>query len=90
VDYEFRTTVCPTILSIEDLEAMARSVAGARRYILQQFVPETSFRRELRSVHPYAAFDLIAAAGKLHGIVKNCFVRGQGAAQPSPANAGTG
>lgn len=90
VDYEFRTTVCPTILSIEDLDAMARSVAGARRLVLQQFVPETAMRRELRGVRPYAAFDLIAAAGRLHGIVRDCLVRGQGAAQPSPAGAGAG
>jgi len=79
VDYEFRTTVCPAVISLEDLEAMARSIAGARRYILQQFVPETSFRRELRSVRPYAQCDLLAATQKLRGLVKSCHLRGQSA-----------
>jgi len=36
-DYEFRTTVAPT-LTWEDLQAIARGIAGARRYVLQPFV----------------------------------------------------
>jgi len=80
VDYEFRTTVCPAVLSLEDLEPMARSIAGARRYILQQFVPETAFRKELRTVRPYAQCDLLAYSQKLRGLVKSCHLRGQAAA----------
>ena len=87
VDYEFRTTVCPAVVSLEDLEPMARSVAGARRYILQQFVPETAFRRELRAVRPYASCDLLAVSQKLRGIVKSCTLRGQ-AEQLVPAASG--
>ena len=83
VDYEFRTTVCPAFVSLEDLEAMAASIAGARRYVLQQFVPETSFRRELRLMRPYAQADLIAASQKLRQHVKECHLRGQ----PAPAMA---
>jgi pyruvate formate lyase activating enzyme len=88
VDYEFRTTVCPAVVSIEDLEAMARSIAGARRYVLQQFVPETSLRRELRSVRPYAQCDLLGASQKLRALVKNCQLRGQPAPELVAAGAG--
>ncbi|HOX07412.1 MAG TPA: anaerobic ribonucleoside-triphosphate reductase activating protein [Planctomycetota bacterium] len=88
VDYEFRTTVCPTVLSLEDLETMARSIAGARRYVLQQFIPETALRRELRTVKPYAQCDLLAASQKLSGLVRHCQLRGQ--PSPEPAAAGVG
>ncbi|MBN1867998.1 anaerobic ribonucleoside-triphosphate reductase activating protein [Candidatus Sumerlaeota bacterium] len=40
VEYEFRTTVAPQ-LGRDDLMAIARSIRGARRYVLQQYrVPE--------------------------------------------------
>ncbi|OPL15144.1 MAG: hypothetical protein AVO39_01715 [delta proteobacterium MLS_D] len=38
-DYEFRTTVARSLLSHDDLEETARTIAGAKRYILQKFVP---------------------------------------------------
>jgi len=88
VDYEFRTTVCPAVVSLEDLEAMARSIAGARSYVLQQFVPETSLRRELRSVRPYAQCDLLGASQKLRGLVKHCHLRGQPVPEAVGAAAG--
>ncbi len=39
-DYEFRTTVAPTI-TVEDIEATVELVEGAKRYFLQQFVVPT-------------------------------------------------
>ena len=36
-DYEFRTTVAPT-LGLEDITTIAREISGARRYVLQRFV----------------------------------------------------
>ena len=36
-DYEFRTTVAPT-MTFRDIEATAALVSGAKRYILQRFV----------------------------------------------------
>ncbi len=39
VDYEFRTTVVPSPFLEEDLRAMAEQIAGARRWVLQRFVP---------------------------------------------------
>lgn len=37
--YEFRTTVVPTLHDCAGIEALARWIAGARRYVLQPFVP---------------------------------------------------
>lgn len=37
VDYEFRTTVVPELLSREDIASIAEQISGAKRYYLQQF-----------------------------------------------------
>jgi len=48
VDYEFRTTVPRSLLGPDDILAVGRLITGARRYILQKFVPskvlDTSFQ----------------------------------------------
>ncbi len=84
VDYEFRTTVCPAVVRLEDLPEMARSVAGARRYVLQQFTPETAGSPELRATQPYPKEQLAEIARSLAGTVTDCCLRGQ------PALASTG
>lgn len=39
-DYEFRTTVVPTLHSIKDIEQICRDdIQGAKKYIIQNFVP---------------------------------------------------
>lgn len=43
VDHEFRTTVVPGVHTKGDIEDMARSIKGARRYHLQKFQPHTRF-----------------------------------------------
>ena len=87
VDYEFRTTVCPPFVRLDDLPQMAGAIAGARRYILQQYVPETALAEKMRSVTPYPKGQLTEAARALEGIVKRCYVRGEGG---SPAMASSG
>jgi len=41
VDHEFRTTVVPSVHTKEDIEAIAASLKGAKRYYLQKFQPLT-------------------------------------------------
>jgi len=53
VDYEFRTTVVPTWLTNDDILDIAKSIEGAKKYVLQQFVPEHAFSEDLRSFKPY-------------------------------------
>jgi len=47
VDYEFRTTVAPGQLQTEDIASIACFISGARRYILQQFVPRDTLSPEM-------------------------------------------
>ena len=37
VDYEFRTTVVPTIHKEEDIEEICRDIRGCKKYVLQKF-----------------------------------------------------
>jgi pyruvate formate lyase activating enzyme len=39
IDYEFRTTVVPGLVSLQDVRAIVDLIAGARRYYLQCFRP---------------------------------------------------
>ena len=87
VDYEFRTTVCPAFVTLADLPEMANAIRGARRYILQQFVPETALGSETRSVQAYPKEALLEAAASLQGVVQRCYVRGEEGYQP-PVPAG--
>jgi len=37
MDYEFRTTIVPTIHDVEDIKHICRSLKGCRKYVLQKF-----------------------------------------------------
>ncbi len=37
IDYEFRTTVVPTIHDLEDIKRICSSLGGCRKYVLQKF-----------------------------------------------------
>jgi pyruvate formate lyase activating enzyme len=39
IDYEFRTTFVPELISWEDIVEISKWLNGAKRYVLQQFVP---------------------------------------------------
>jgi pyruvate formate lyase activating enzyme len=43
LDHEFRTTVVPDVHTVESVEAISKSLVGARRFRLQKFQPHTRF-----------------------------------------------
>ena len=53
VDYEFRTTVVPGLLSEEDILEIARLVSGVPRFCLQQFVPHNTLDPQMTKCVPY-------------------------------------
>ena len=59
VEFEFRTTVVGQFHNRENLEALARWIAGARRYFLQSFVDgETLLSRGCTGLSPQEMEDL--------------------------------
>lgn len=77
IEYEFRTTVCPTFLDESDIVEIARSIEGARRYILQGFKPNNCLNSEMLNTTPYPIETLRRFAESAKAYVKNCFVRGE-------------
>ncbi|MCD6522644.1 MAG: anaerobic ribonucleoside-triphosphate reductase activating protein [Candidatus Diapherotrites archaeon] len=53
VDYEFRTTVSPAILSFDDVMKLTDEIKGAKRYALQQYIR----RREQELLDPTFSWD---------------------------------
>ena len=76
VDYEFRTTVVPSLLSDDDILDIANSIEGAKKFVLQQFVPDHTFSEELRGIKPYGKeiIDAMIKAGSKY--VEKMIARG--------------
>lgn len=76
IDYEFRTTVVPTLLGGNDIEKICLWLRGSKRYYLQQFRPDTTLDASFRKVAPYKHEEMV----KCYNIAKNnfeiCEVRG--------------
>ena len=73
-DYEFRTTVAPT-MTFRDIEATAALVSGAKRYILQRFVAP----HEKDLVDPSWKGKVALSEGELHTlweVIKDNFSEG--------------
>ncbi len=46
IEYEFRTTVVPSLFSLEDLQAIAGNIKNSNRYVIQRFVPSNNLAPE--------------------------------------------
>ena len=75
--YEFRTTLVPGLVGEEEMRLIAEAVKGARRLVLQRFVPENSLDNRFRRAVPFQdsfVTRLLEIAGN-H--VETCFYRGK-------------
>ncbi len=75
LEYEFRTTIAPGITSCGDLLAIGRRIKGAKRYVLQQYVPGEVLNKKLNEVMPLSSEELLQVRDKLSGLVEVCEVR---------------
>ena len=64
VDYEFRNTVVPGIVTEEDIHEIGRIVEGARRFAFQQFRPSETLDEAFNYVRPYSS-DVIIRFSKI-------------------------
>ena len=53
INYEFRTTVVPTVLDKNDIIEIAKWLSPAKRYYLQNFRPEKTIDPEFEKIRPY-------------------------------------
>jgi pyruvate formate lyase activating enzyme len=78
IPHEFRTTVVPGLLDEGDVEEIARWIAGAERYVLQQFRPLGTLDPALEAITPYPLETLQAMAKRASQWVAQATVRGGG------------
>jgi pyruvate formate lyase activating enzyme len=76
IEHEFRTTVVPGMVAVEDMDAIAQSIAGARRYFLQQFRPSSTLAPQFTMMDPYPATVLEKMAAAARKWVANVSIRG--------------
>jgi pyruvate formate lyase activating enzyme len=76
VPYEFRTTVAPGLLLEDDILQIARWIAEASHYYLQQFVPHDTIDPGYLARVPYSSERLLAMADLARPWVGQVGVRG--------------
>ena len=76
IEYEFRTTAVPGITDESDIENIAASVRGAKKYVLQQFIPKNAMDEKLRNITPYKKDVFEKMMEKAKKYVKNARMRG--------------
>ncbi len=69
VDYEFRTTLVPSLIAEEEVYTLAQRIRGARRYTLQNFNPQNSMQAELRKQAPFDDGALRRMQGRVNDII---------------------
>jgi len=75
VDYEFRTTVVPTILTKEDILEIAKWIRGAKKYFLQNFKPEKTIDPKFEKIKPYPQEYLLEIQKAISPFFEVCQVR---------------
>ncbi len=75
VDYEFRTTLVRDIHKKEDIERIAKSISGAKRYYLQNFFPEKTIKEDFLNKKPFSKEEVTAFKKEADPFVKFCKIR---------------
>lgn len=75
IDYEFRTTVVPEILKIEDIIKIAQWIEPAKRYFLQQFRPQKTLNTEFEKLKPYSREYLLSIQKAIAPFFEICEIR---------------
>lgn len=76
IDYEFRTTVVPSLHTKTTLVAMAGLIKGAKKYVLQAFVPNDPIDPEYQKITPYSKEEMQDISQAVSPFVEGCGLRG--------------
>jgi len=75
IDYEFRTTVIPTIHKKEDVLEIVRWIKPAKKYYLQSFRPEKTIDPQFEKIKPYPREFLLELQKEISPFFETCQVR---------------
>lgn len=74
-DYEFRTTVVPTIHTKEDILQIVRDISPAKKYYLQNFRSEKTLDSKFEKIKSYSDKMLLEIKKEIEGFFEICEVR---------------
>ena len=77
IDYEFRTTVVPTLHTIEDMQKMSEQIKGAKKYVIQNFLQEKTLNPELQKQKPFSREEINKFVEAAKKNIKNVIFRGK-------------
>jgi len=75
VNYEFRTTVVPSIHSQKDIIEIAKWLSPAKRYYLQNFRPEKTINPKFKKIKPYPPEFLLKIKKEISRFFEVCEIR---------------
>jgi len=75
VDFEFRSTIVPTLHKKEDVIEMAKWIRGSKRYFLQNFRPEKTIDPSFEKIKPYPQEFLLEIQKAISPFFEICQVR---------------
>jgi pyruvate formate lyase activating enzyme len=76
-DYEFRTTLVPSIIRDEEIEDIGRIIEGASRWVLQDYQPEAAKEDAFRHLKPYRKEEVERFLSIARKYVKTASYRGK-------------
>ena len=77
VDYEFRMTVVPALHRASDLKRVAEQIKGARRFVLQNYVPRDTLDPAFLHETPYDSERLEEFQKMMKPMFDECVIRGE-------------
>jgi pyruvate formate lyase activating enzyme len=75
VDYEFRTTIVPGLVTSQDLMQICTLINGAETLVLQQFIPNDTLDKKFETIKPYTREQIEKLAQPLEKYVKKILLR---------------
>ena len=75
IDFEFRTTVVPTIHTKEDIIQIAKWLSPAKKYYLQNFLPIKTVSQAFEEKRPYSNEDLLDIQKAIVPLFEICEIR---------------
>lgn len=76
VEYEFRTTCVPGLVEEADIHRIGQAIAGARTWVLQQFVPRHALAESLQTLEPHPADEIRRLAALAETYAEDVQIRG--------------
>lgn len=75
IPYEFRTTIVPKLITMEDIPKIGELLVGGSHLVLQQYNSEDTLDKDYEKIEPYSTEEIKKIAKTLESFIKNISLR---------------